>query len=202
MMAHDLKLFEGVNGTLRETHVTRQLQEAVWLLAGGCPGRRAAIKTSCRTTNTHLTITFTSMPASESAPKDYSTTLLRPFFSRIHEITRIDWETFGSLFGPPGNPQEAPRGPPGGPQGTSQGSKTSNSHQTHIKLTSNSHQAHIELTSNSHQAHIDLTSTSQRTKPRYTYFIGRGTPDISPLATRMFVVWESCFTQNANPSKS
>ena len=121
------------------------------------PGRAAGIKTSCRPTNTHLTITFTSMPASEIAAKDYSTTLLRPFFSRIHEITRIDWETFGASFWIPGHPQEAPRGPPGGPQGTSQGSKTSNSHQTHIKLTSNSHRTHIKLTSNSHRTHIEHT---------------------------------------------
>ena len=57
--------FEGVNGTLRETHAARQLQEAVGLLAGGA-GSGRCVKTSLCCMFAHRTLHFTSMPATQS----------------------------------------------------------------------------------------------------------------------------------------
>ena len=101
------------------------------------------------------------------------------FFHEFMKSPESTWETFGRLFGPPGEPQKSPRRLPGDLPGqhniklTSNSQQThikltANSQQTHIKLTSNSHRPHIKHTSNSHQAHIDLTSNSHRPHIEHT----------------------------------
>ena len=106
-------LFEGVNGTLRETHAARQLQEAIWALRGGIIGKAAGeIGCTC-TALRRSTPQNTSWQQSKRVPPPYLQVKFHLFFQEFIKSSESTWERFGSPKGPPGDPQEAPRRPPG-----------------------------------------------------------------------------------------
>ena len=101
------------NGTLRETHAARQLQESSWALKICSRVIPRGEYVPCRPCFADFTLYFTWQIAPQVYAKTVKPIWFEMYFLRIHKITRIVlgdfWETFGSPRGPPGGAQEAPR---------------------------------------------------------------------------------------------